>query len=254
MLKDKLNPDWIHQQTGLPVYFTPESQSTQEDARTGITKNNPSPALYLAENQIQAVGRFGRPFYTQPNGGIYMTLHLQTNCSLEQVPVYTMMTATSLVKAIEKLTQTRCQIKWVNDIYVNQKKIAGILIESLTASDPSVRNLLIGVGINFFLPHFPSDLQTKAGSLFQEQPSISRNQLISEMWQIFQNTAEEDLIKVYRDKSMVLDQKISFLENGILFEGIAVDITKKGELVVQLTNQEEKIISSNEISLSSWSS
>ncbi|MGT2925765.1 biotin--[acetyl-CoA-carboxylase] ligase [Streptococcus cuniculipharyngis] len=252
MLKDYLDPETIRQQVGWPVYFKEKSSSTQTDAREGIQKNHACPALYLADGQEQAVGRFGRPFYTEDQGGIYMTLHLKPTRPLSQLAVYTMMIATSIVKAIEGLTQQRCQIKWVNDIYLNQKKIAGILLESIHREDQQATDLLIGVGINFAISTFPPELASKAGSLFQEHPSISRSQLICEIWRIFQETPEQDLIKVYRDKSMVLDQLVSFTENGQTFQGLAIDISQKGELIVQLANHETKILSSNEVSLSSW--
>lgn len=251
MKTDYLSAEVISQATGLTVSLNPHSQSTQLDAKQGMASVSQLPALYLAPKQEQAVGRFGRPFYTD-QGGIYMTLHLKPNCSHEQLPVYTMMTATSIVKAIQSLTGIDCGIKWVNDIYYQGKKIAGILTESLSMEQDLVTDLLIGVGINFAISDFPEELKRIANSLFQGEAPISRNQLISKIWQIFFHTPQRDLIKVYREKSLVLDKKISFTENGKSYEGIVSDISQMGELLVQLPDKQEKVLSSHQISLSSW--
>ncbi|TWS95633.1 MULTISPECIES: biotin--[acetyl-CoA-carboxylase] ligase [unclassified Streptococcus] len=251
MKTDYLSAKEISQATGLQVSVNSNSQSTQLDAKLNLKSAEQLPVLYLAPQQEQAVGRFGRPFYTN-QGGIYMTLHLKPNCSYDDLPVYTMMTATSIVKAIQRLTGIDCGIKWVNDIYYQGKKIAGILTESLSSEQDVVTDLLIGVGINFFISEFPSELNQIAHSLFQETPPISRNQLISEIWQIFFNTPKRDLIRVYRDKSLVLDKKISFTDKGKSYEGLVIDISQKGELVVQLTDNSQKRLSSHHISLSSW--
>lgn len=130
---DLLVPDWISQQTGLAISHQASSASTQLDARAGMDQGRPVPHLYLADQQTQARGRFGRQFFTSPTGGIYMSLHLQPNQPAQDLPAYTLMVAASLILAIRELTGITCQIKWVNDIYLGRQKIAGILTEAMTA-------------------------------------------------------------------------------------------------------------------------
>lgn len=250
---DLLLAEEISQATGLKVYFNETSASTQEDAKEGIKKGQPSPALYLAPNQRSARGRFSRPFFSPESGGIYMSLHLQPNLSYDQAPAYTLMVASSIVKAISRLAGIDCQIKWVNDIYLGQKKLAGILTEAISSIETGlITDVIIGIGLNFLVPEFPENLQDKATSLFTSQAPISRNQLISEIWKIFQNTPERDLIKVYKEKSLVLDKRVTFVENQVSYAGLATDITDSGQLVVKLDDGQEKLLNSGEISLSSW--
>ena len=97
------------------------------------------------------------------------------------------------------------------------------------------------------------ELQDKAGSLFDDMPTISRNALIKEIWRLFFTIPEYDHIKVYKEKSLVLGQRVRFSENGKLFSGLATDILNSGTLVVELDNGEVKYLSSGEISLDSWS-
>ena len=87
-----------------------------------MEKINPTPALYLASSQKAAKGRFERHFFASPQGGIYMSIHLKPNCHFEELPPYTMMAAAAIVKAIQRLTGINTEIKWVNDIYLNNKK------------------------------------------------------------------------------------------------------------------------------------
>ena len=89
----------ISKQLNFPVYFNPDSTSTQLDAKHGMERQDPAPSLYLASNQGSAKGRFERHFHTSPHGGIYMSIHLKPNCHFSELPPYTMMVAASIVKA-----------------------------------------------------------------------------------------------------------------------------------------------------------
>ena len=93
----------ISKQLNFPVYFNPDSTSTQLDAKHGMERQDPAPSLYLASNQGSAKGRFERHFHTSPHGGIYMSIHLKPNCHFSELPPYTMMVAASIVKAIQRL-------------------------------------------------------------------------------------------------------------------------------------------------------
>ncbi|MCC9729694.1 bifunctional biotin--[acetyl-CoA-carboxylase] synthetase/biotin operon repressor, partial [Streptococcus agalactiae] len=111
---------------------------------------------------------------------------------------------------------------------------------------------IIGLGINFYIKEFPRALTKRAGSLFTEQPTITRNQLITEIWNLFFNIPLEDHLKVYREKSLVLDRTVSFMDGQTMYSGKAIDITDKGYLVVELDDGQLKTLRSGEISLSSW--
>lgn len=251
---DLLIPDKITQKTGLPVTFAQSSASTQLDAKQGMDRGNSSPRLYLAGNQTAARGRMGRQFFAEKNGGIYMSLHIKPNVSFDSLPTYTIMVASATVRAIHRLTGKDCDIKWVNDIYLDGKKIVGILTEAVSSIETgTITDVIIGVGINFHLKNIPDELSLKVGSLFSEKnPNITRNELISEIWQIFSTIPEQDLYKVYRDKSLVLDRHVTFTQNGEDYSGIAQDITPTGGLLVELDKGGLMEISSGEISLTSW--
>ena len=76
--------------------------------------------------------------------------------------------------------------------------------------------------------------------------------LFAFFWKLFFTIPEKDLIKVYKEKSLVLNKQVTFMENDQLFSGVATDVTNQGHLLVTLDNGQEKLLRSGEISLSSW--
>ncbi|HEL1613046.1 TPA: bifunctional biotin--[acetyl-CoA-carboxylase] ligase/biotin operon repressor BirA [Streptococcus suis] len=251
---DLLLPDLIAEELQLPVHLKADSDSTQLDAKQGIEAGHKSPALYLAPHQNRAKGRFGRPFYASKSGGIYMSLRLSPNVPFLEFKPYTILAAAAVVKAIQSLCDLDVQIKWVNDIYLGQKKVAGILTEAISSMENQrVTDVIIGVGINVHIDDFPKELQQAAGNLFDDQPPFTRNQLITAIWKAFLETDEKELIALYKEKSLVVGQQVSFVENQVEFRGTAIAVTDTGNLVIQLDNGKAKIISSGEISLTSWS-
>ncbi|HFI0120568.1 TPA: bifunctional biotin--[acetyl-CoA-carboxylase] ligase/biotin operon repressor BirA [Streptococcus suis] len=251
---DLLLPDLISQELQLPIHLNTDSDSTQLDAKQGIEAGHSSPALYLAPYQNKAKGRFGRPFYASKSGGIYMSLRLSPNVPFLEFKPYTILAAAAVVKAIQSLCDLDVQIKWVNDIYLGQKKVAGILTEAISSMENQrVTDVIIGVGINVHIDDFPKELRQSAGNLFDDQPPFTRNQLITAIWKAFLETDDKELIALYKEKSLVVGQQVSFVENQVEFKGTAIAVTDTGNLVIQLDNGKAKIISSGEISLTSWS-
>ncbi|HFI0265234.1 TPA: bifunctional biotin--[acetyl-CoA-carboxylase] ligase/biotin operon repressor BirA [Streptococcus suis] len=250
---DLLLPDLISQELQIPVHLNTDSDSTQLDAKQGIEAGHTSPALYLAPYQNKAKGRFGRPFYASKSGGIYMSLRLSPNVPFLEFKPYTILAAAAVVKAIQSLCDLDVQIKWVNDIYLGQKKVAGILTEAISSMENQrVTDVIIGVGINVHIDDFPKELRQSAGNLFDNQPPFTRNQLITAIWKAFLETDDKELIALYKEKSLVVGQQVSFVENQVEFKGTAIAVTDTGNLVIQLDNGKAKIISSGEISLTSW--
>ncbi|MBS7577497.1 MULTISPECIES: biotin--[acetyl-CoA-carboxylase] ligase [unclassified Enterococcus] len=256
---DILNPDEIKHlfnKNNLidSVFLVENSESTQEDAKSALLKNTPNYALFIARNQTVAHGRFKRAYYTETDHGIYMSLAIKPEKSFQEMPQYTILTAVAIVTAIKKLTQIEAKIKWVNDIYLNQKKMAGILSEATTNMESGqINHVIIGIGLNFAIQQesFPVEIQDKATSLFADgQPTITKNQLIAEIWNTFFELINQPFIDDYRRDSFILGKNVSFIKNGIEYQGIANDISQTGELIVTLKPSNEQIkLSSGEISL-----
>ena len=250
---DLILPDLIQEKTNLTIHYKPETKSTQTDAKEGIEAGNQGNTLYLSTCQTAGRGRFQRPYYSPSQGGIYMSLHIQPNLPYEKLPSYTLLVAAAVYKAIKNLTMIEVDIKWVNDIYLKNKKIAGILTEAMTSVETGlVTDIIIGLGINFSIEDFPEYLKEKAGSLFMQPAPISRNDLISEIWNCFYNTDPDELLYIYKERSIVLGKEVTFQLDGKLKKGLAKEISKSGQLQVELANKHTIWLNSGEISLTNW--
>ena len=250
---DLILPGLIQEKTNLTIHYKPETKSTQTDAKEGIEAGNQGNTLYLSTCQTAGRGRFQRPYYSPSQGGIYMSLHIQPNLPYEKLPSYTLLVAAAVYKAIKNLTMIEVDIKWVNDIYFKNKKIAGILTEAMTSVETGlVTDVIIGLGINFSIADFPDDLKKKAGSLFMPPAPISRNELISEIWNCFYNTDPDELLYIYKERSIVLGKEVTFQLDGKLKKGLAREISESGQLQVELEDKHTIWLNSGEISLTSW--
>ena len=250
---DLIVPNVIQEKTNLNILYKAETKSTQTDAKEGIESRSQGNTLYLSTYQTAGRGRFQRPYYSPSQGGIYMSLHIQPNLPYEKLPSYTLLVAAAVYKAIKNLTMIEVDIKWVNDIYFKNKKIAGILTEAMTSVETGlVTDVIIGLGVNFSITYFPDDLKEKAGSLFTPPAPITRNELISEIWRCFYQTAPEELLYLYKEHSLVLGREVSFIQDQTKKKGVAKDISDKGQLLIQLDDQTEIWLNSGEISLTSW--
>ncbi|MBB5888769.1 biotin--[acetyl-CoA-carboxylase] ligase [Lactovum miscens] len=216
--------------------------STQLEARGGLANT-----LYLTDHQTATYGRFGRKYYAANTGGIYMSANLgQSN--YEKHVQYTILAASAVVSAIEKLTTKKPTIKWVNDVYLGKKKIVGILAES----GPS--GMILGMGINFDIQYFPEELSDRATSLYpnQEYPSITESDLISKIWSEFRRLENLNYLEIYKSHCFVLGMTVSFKQNNHDLQGVAIDLTPQGELIVNCNDGIQRILNSGEISLKKW--
>ncbi|WP_137665129.1 biotin--[acetyl-CoA-carboxylase] ligase [Enterococcus hulanensis] len=244
----------INQAVDVTVLET--SDSTMKDAQLAVMEGKKSPLLIVADMQKAPRGRFNRPFFAAKQQGIYMSLLLEPKEQLQELPQYTILMAVAVAEAIDELLGVESQIKWVNDIYLNHRKVVGILSEAMTDVETnSLKYIIIGMGINFSIPQeiYPEELREKATSLFSDgKATTTRNQLIINIWNRFFDLLAEQTtyLDSYRKKSFVLGKKITFKRKDQLYLGTAVAITDIGELVVDL-GDEKVTLSSGEISLSS---
>jgi BirA family biotin operon repressor/biotin-[acetyl-CoA-carboxylase] ligase len=237
------------------IVIKEETLSTMMDARQAANAGQTTPALFLAESQTAGHGRFGRPYFS-PKGQIYMSLLLEPTQTFAQLPQYTLLAAVAVAKAIDEVTNKTSEIKWVNDIYLDGKKVCGILSEATSDIEAGrVKHVIIGMGLNVSIDpkEFPVAIQARATSLFKgEQAPVLRNQLIQLIWKNFfsllDSLPDQSYMDTYRKKSFVLGKQVSFTIQKQSFTGIAQKITNTGELIVQ-TDQGEKKLSSGEISL-----
>ena len=107
-----------------------EIDSTNNEAKRYVSEGGVLPALLLAERQTEGRGRMGRSFYSSDNKGVYITVVMKAEAGDEAFLRATAVSAVCVVESIKELFGISTEIKWVNDIYYQSKKVAGILAES----------------------------------------------------------------------------------------------------------------------------
>lgn len=225
--------------------------STNDTAREMLKQGCIRSAVLAAEEQTAGRGRKGHTFFS-PSSGLYYSLVLKPEDENDAIARMTIAAAVSLHEAILRCTGIKCDIKWVNDLYLNGRKIAGILCEAPRGTDGSLLGIITGIGINIYTEEFPEEIRNTAGSL--NRPDLDKNVLTAELtnrllyWS--QHLRDPRLLSAYKAHSFLLGKQVSFLREGTEISGTATDINDEGNLIVEA--DQTYILSSGEVSLCGW--
>lgn len=228
--------------------------STNNYLKKLAEENAKSGTIVIAKSQTKGRGRTGNSFFS-PDGGLYMSILFGSELNTEFM---TALSGVSVCHAIEKCTEFSPKIKWVNDIYIERKKICGILAEGTVSPDGKLKNIILGIGLNILAPNggFPEDIRHKAGALFKDNmPKDAENKIIAEIINsLFQILSEKSnkFIEEYKKLSLLTGKEIEYKKNNQIFTGQAVSIDEKLRLVVETQSDEKDILSSGEIKITSW--
>lgn len=207
--------------------------------------------LVIANFQSNGRGRLGRTFISEKTCGIYMSLLLRPDISLNNITKVTCLTAVAIKNAILELTNLNPLIKWVNDIYINNKKVSGILVES-SIENNQLDYLIIGIGINVYKREFDESIKNIATSIEDEgNMIISRNELIAKIINnidtYLDNFYNNIFMEDYRNSSCVIGKKVELNMHGKYIDVVVKDINLDGELIVDTKDEINKVIYSGEI-------
>lgn len=220
--------------------------STNSQAKRMFSEGDRSDKLIVARSQSGGRGRLGRSFYSPAEGGIYMTLAYTTDEMIADAVSITSAAAVAVCSAICMNTGVSPDIKWVNDLYLNGKKICGILAESVVQANSC--HIILGIGINLNTKNFPQQLREIAGSIGAEcDPNKLIADIVNELFKFLYGKA--DFMPEYRKRSMVLGKTVLCTRGNESYLGVAEKITDKGALLVRCTNGDLICMDSGEISL-----
>lgn len=229
--------------------------STNEEARRYANGNAciSLPALFISDEQTAGRGRMGRSFFSPASTGLYASLLIEPPHDSERLLSFTALAAVAAMEAIRSHFGINVSIKWVNDLYLGTKKVAGILAESFVANGR--RLVVIGIGINLSTAFFPEDLTDKACSLstsFTVDPEKKRALALDISERLIAYLASDSIapqMQKYREGSCVIGREITFLEHGKETRATALDVTDTGGLVVKLGSGKTETLTSGEISI-----
>ena len=252
-IKSLLHTDWVAKEV---LYFD-TIDSTNTKAQELAEKGYPSGTLVVADKQESGKGRRGRSWVSPSGTGIFMTLMIKPDINPNNASMLTLVAALAVAKAITSVTGEKALIKWPNDIVVNGKKVCGILTE-MNAQFDYINHIVVGIGINVHNESFPEEISQMASSLMIEAGGkrFHRAQIIAETMSYFEQYYDtflktQDLSALVREYDELLvnrNKSVRVLDPKEPFDGKAMGITPKGELIVD-TWESRKLVSSGEVSV-----
>ena len=202
--------------------YLEETDSTNRVAKELARQGAPHGTAVLADRQTAGRGRLGRQFFS-PEGGLYLSVILRPKCPVEDLALMTPQAAVAVCRALEDTLGISPGIKWVNDLYLQGKKLCGILCEM--AGDA----VIVGIGLNLYTPAggFPTELNAVA----LDVPVACRSLAAAIVERLLQPAA---FLEEYRRRSLLVGKAVTvYPVAGEPFAALAVDIDQRCRLVVE---------------------
>lgn len=246
---------------GKTFLYLPTIDSTNVKAKELASQdqfNYPDGSLIVSEEQTKGKGRLGRIWHSPSGRGLWFSLILRPTVDLVSISKVTLISAVALCDAL-KNSGVSPQIKWPNDILINNKKVAGILTE-VNSVNNFVNFVILGIGLNVNTKtsEFPLELKEIATSLLIEyNRQFDRATILSNFLHIFEHLWFEFLktgslghiMMKYKENTIIIGKKVKLI-NGSQEELVFVkDITEDGALLVLTEDGDDKRIVSGEVSL-----
>lgn len=242
---------------GREVVFLEETGSTNVEAKRLADQGSVHGTLVVADSQSGGKGRRGRSWHSPKGSAIAMSLILKPELEPEKASMLTLIQAMAVTKALEDICGISPQIKWPNDILVNEKKVCGILTE-MNLDKTKISSIIIGCGINVNQDDFPEEIAEIATSLKIETGQIqSRAKLIAHICKVFEEYFEEfvvvkdlsGIVDAYNERLISRGRTVKVLDPKEEFTGEALGINALGELLVKRTDGATVNVYAGEVSV-----
>ncbi len=247
--------DEKYQDKEITVFQTIDSTNTY--LKKNVTPEMPEGYTVMSNEQTKGRGRYTRSFYSPNASGVYMSILLRpSGCSAQQALSITTMAGVAMCDAINEVTNKKAQIKWVNDIFVDGKKVCGILTEgSFNIETNSLDYAILGIGTNIYKPEggFPEDIKNIAGAISDTMQSDLKNKIAStflnKFFNYYYSADNKEYIEKYKAYNFILDREITVIKSDEQLKARALEIDDECRLIVEYPNGDKEALSHGEISI-----
>jgi BirA family biotin operon repressor/biotin-[acetyl-CoA-carboxylase] ligase len=195
-----------------------------KDAAALAARGEPHGTVVVAETQTEGIGRHGHSWHSASTGGLYLSIILRLPLAPDVLPVLAMALGLALQRAIDDLAGVACDLRWPNDVLLNEKKLAGILVQT---ADTAV---IAGIGVNVNQTAFPEELRAIATSLLLETgKQRSKEELLERI--VMESLRYAGLL-ADRGKGAILRQ---FEARSSYVRGKSVDVESSDRIVTGVT-------------------
>ena len=241
----------------LHIYDTIDS--TNLKAKQMALEGAPHGTVVMAKQQTSGRGRLGRSFFS-PREGIYLSIVIKPDFDVSKSVLVTSAAAVAVANAIEKVCGLDAKIKWVNDVYINGKKVCGILTEGITDFETGqIEHLILGIGINTTVKDFPEDLLPGVGAAEGNySKSALAAEVVTQALQYIEDLDSASFMTAYKEKSLVIGKTVTVYQGRYKIrpedeiQGVparVLDIDEDGGLIVLYTDGHQEKLVSGEISI-----
>ena len=238
---------------GRRIYYFDEIDSTQNYALQISNNTNENGAIIIAEKQTHGKGRLNRKWYS-PEGGIWLSVIIHPELQISDATIIPLAASLALCESIKKVHKIKTDVKWPNDITVDDKKVAGMLIDTSIQGN-KVENLVLGIGINFAVNIQQIEKRLKKStnfygvtSLFPEKNSPSKIELLVqfllELEKVINSLIKGKNAQIIRDWSKhtnMFGKAISVNTGNGKISGIAKKIDSDGALIIKTGTKNRRI-------------
>ena len=209
-----------------------------------------------AVRQTAGKGRMGRSFYSPENTGLYFSLLLRPDFPPEYATYITTAAAVAVCRAIEEVSEQKPRIKWVNDVYIGEKKVCGILTEAFFGAETGTLDyIILGIGVNVYAPEacIQEGLREIMGAVFETTVGDARNHLLAAVLNhflpLYEKPDKKELVAEYKERCFVLGQEILVLRKEEKIPAVALDLDQRCRLKVRYEDGREEFLNAGEISV-----
>jgi len=238
---------------GAPHRHYRRTDSTNERAKELAMAGAPGGLVVTAAEQASGRGRRGTAWFAPP-GSCLLYSALARPFAADRSPLLPLAVPIAICEAAEAVAPVRCQVKWPNDVWIDERKVAGVLVEAR----PDEGWAVIGVGLNVAIAEdeFPPELRETAVSLLPTEaegglppggaPGVARAlSALNEALGRWVDASDDEILSAYRARDALCGKRISW-DDG---EGLAEEIDERGHLVVQKGDGERVSLGAGEVHL-----
>lgn len=231
-----------------------EVGSTNDVCRALAADGAPAGTVVVAEKQTAGRGRRGRSFFSPQDTGLYMSLLLRPDMAAADAASLTAVTAVGAAAALERVTGRTVGIKWVNDLFIDGKKVCGILTEAaMCGGSDRLDFAVVGIGINLGLPcgGFPAELQTVAGAAAPHLGDVRAETacaVLEALAPIYADPAAPQWVAQYRARSVLDGQRVRVAVGGTACTALALGVDEQFGLRIRCDDGTERTLTSGEAS------
>ena len=237
----------------LQITVLKEATSTNTLLKFKAKDSAPEGTIIIAEKQTEGRGRMGHSFFSPGETGLYISILLRPELDPSDCLYITTAAAVAASRALERLGSRQVGIKWINDLFIDDKKVGGILTEaSVSPSTKKTDYAILGIGINLSPPGegFPEDIKTSAGCVFASESEYDFSKivtaLIEEFFTLYYELPSKGFMSEYKQRSILIGRQAEVICGNEIFSGTVCDISSEGQLTLLCTDNAIRSFSAGE--------